>query len=289
MRLSRKNSAQKMILTEITAQYSAEQLISFIHDIGRVLPEQNREDFLKRLKAAGGITETAPEKDAKNQPGFDEMYKLVREHLKTIDSQEVSIEGILNEEYDDWYDDSREEYYYQDDSGISDMLADACEFVHTCMDMERYQEGYEIGSQLFYMEILCTNDYGGDDFSLEVLVNYELLNCDLIQVCLDTAYCAYHATPLKKRPSALYEVILNAKKTEVTLETIMQHGDDELPDFQDFLLLWIAYLGKETGRDADRLILEAVNLLNDVPAAVRYAQQYVNVHPVGKREICRRK
>lgn len=69
----------------------------------------------------------------------------------------------------------------------------------------------------------------------------------------------------------------------------MQHGDDELPDFQDFLLLWIAYLGKETGRDADRLILEAVNLLNDVPAAVRYAQQYVNVHPVGKREICRRK
>lgn len=263
----------------ITAQYSAEQLISFIHDIGRVLPEQNREDFLKRLKAAGGITETAPEKDAKNQPGFDEMYKLVREHLKTIDSQEVSIEGILNEEYDDWYDDSGEEYYYQDDSGISDMLADACEFVHTCMDMERYQEGYEIGSQLFYMEILCTNDYGGDDFSLEDLVNYELLNCDLIQVCLDTAYCAYHATPLKKRPSALYEVILNAKKTEVTLETIMQHGDDELPDFQDFLLLWIAYLGKETGRDADRLILEAVNLLNDVPAAVRYAQQYVNVHP----------
>ncbi len=38
----------------ITAQYSQEQLISFIHKIGRVLPEHCREDFLKRLKEAGG-------------------------------------------------------------------------------------------------------------------------------------------------------------------------------------------------------------------------------------------
>ena len=38
---------------EITARYATDQLISFIHDIGRVLPEECREDFLVRLKAAG--------------------------------------------------------------------------------------------------------------------------------------------------------------------------------------------------------------------------------------------
>ena len=37
----------------IASQYSAEQLGSFIHEIGRVLPEQYREDFLDRLKSAG--------------------------------------------------------------------------------------------------------------------------------------------------------------------------------------------------------------------------------------------
>ena len=91
----------------ITAQCSREQLISLLHEIGRVLPEQYREDFLKRLKAAGGITETELKstRAAKNQRGFDEMYKFVRDNLKKIDSQEVWIEGILNEEYDDWYDD----------------------------------------------------------------------------------------------------------------------------------------------------------------------------------------
>lgn len=265
----------------ITAQCSREQLISLIHEIGRVLPEQYREDFLKRLKAAGGITETELKstRAAKNQRGFDEMYKFVRDNLKKIDSQEVWIEGILNEEYDDWYDDSDDEYNYQDDSGISDMLEEACEFVHTCMDTERYQEGYEIGNQLFSMEILCTNDYDDEEFFIGDMVRHKLLNCNLISVGLDTAYCAYHAVPLKKRPDALFGILVNSKKSEITLERIMQYGDGDLPDFQDFLTLWISYLGEKTGYDADRLILEAVGLLNNANTAAQYAEKYVDVHP----------
>lgn len=263
----------------ITAQYSTKQLISFVHDIGRVLPESCREDFLKRLKAAGGETEKELAKDAENELGFSEMYKIVRNNLKVIDSQEVTISGILNEEYDDWYDDSDEEFYYEDDSGISDMLAEACDFVHTCMDMERYKEGFEIGNQMFSMEILCSNEYGDEEFSFGDMVYHKLLYCDLMQVLLDTAYCTYHAVPLQKRSEALYVLIVNAKKAEIMLEAIMQHGDEELPDFQDFLILWIAYLGDKTGRDADRLIQEAVGLLNDVPAAIQYAEKYVVTHP----------
>ena len=37
----------------ITSQYSTEQLMDFIHDIGRVCPEHRREDFLEMLKSAG--------------------------------------------------------------------------------------------------------------------------------------------------------------------------------------------------------------------------------------------
>lgn len=262
----------------ITAQYSTEQLISFIHDIGRVLPEHCREDFLKRLKEIGGKIEKRSLKDA-DELGFNEMYKLVRNNLKIIDSQDVMIEGILNEEYDDWNDDPSEEFYYEDASGISDMLAKACDLVHTCMDMEKYKEGFKIGNQLFSMEILCINEYGNEVLSISDMVYHELLHCDLIQIILDTAYCAYHAVPLKERPETLYMVIVNAKKDEITLETIMQHGDEELPDFQEFLALWIAYLGTITGRDADRLMLEAVGLLNDISEASKYAEKYVNVHP----------
>lgn len=261
------------------AQYSAEQLAAFIHDIGRVLPEHYREDFLRRLKAIGEKAEKEPDTDAEDGPEFDGMYQQVRNNLKIIDSQEITITGILNEEYDEWYSDSGEEFYYEDSSGISDMLAEACDFVHVCMDTERYKEGFEIGKQLFLMEILCENEYGDTEFSIGELVYHELLQRDLVQVILDTAYCAYHAVPLKKRAETLYGVIVNAGKDEITLEAVMQHGDGELPEFKEFLTLWIHYLGEKTGRDAQRLILEAAGLLNDAHAAMRYAEKYAAVHP----------
>ncbi len=264
---------------EITGQYSTKQLISFIHDMGRVLPEDYREDFLKRLRAAGGKAEKGSSKDAGSELEFNKMYKLVRNNLKLIDSQELTISGVLNEEYDDWYDDSDEEFYYEDEDGISDMLKEACDFVHTCMDTERYKEGFEIGNQMFAMEILCINEYGDEELSLGDMVYRKLLHFDLMQAALDTAYCAYHAVPLAKRSEALYGVIVNVRKDEMMLEAIMQYGDEELPDFRDFLALWITYLGTRTGRDADSLILEAVGLLNDSLAAAQYAEKYVAVHP----------
>ena len=260
----------------LTSQYSTEQLLAFIHNIGRVCPEHCREGFLEMLKSADGQTEKT---ENKKKTDFHEMYSRVRDHLKSIDSQEITITGILNEEYDDWYDSSDEEFYYEDNSGISGMLEEACDFVHICMDMERYKEGFVVGKQMLEMEILCDNEYGDEEFSLRDMVYHELLNRNLKQVILDTAYCAYHAVPSAKRPETLYEVFVNAKEDTVTIEAIMQHGDEELPEFKEFLPLWIAYLGDKAGHDADRLILEAVDLLNDVSLEAQYAEKYAAVHP----------
>lgn len=260
----------------LTAQYSTDELIAFIHDIGRVCPEHRREDFLKMLKSAGG--QAVKEAD-KKEADFDEMYSHVRDNLKTIDSQEVTVTAVWNEEYDDWYGDSDEEFYYEDNSGISDMLEEACDFVHTCMDREKYKEGFAVGKQLLEMEILCDNEYGDEQLSLGDMARHELLHCNLKRVILDTAYCAYRSVPPAKRPEALYEVFVSAKEDTVTLEAIMQHGDEELPEFEKFLPAWAAYLGGKTGHDADRLILEAVGLLNDVSLELQYAEKYADIHP----------
>ena len=263
----------------LTAQYSKEQLISFVHEIGRGFPEHRREDFLEMLKSAGDKEEKVSNKNETKDIDFNGMYSRIRENLKSIELQEVTITGILNEEYDDWYDNSDEEFYYEDNSGISAMLEEACDFVHICMDRERYKEGFEVGNQMFAMKILCDSEYGDEELSLGDMVYHELLNCDLKQVILDTVYCAYHAVTPERRPEALYWIIVNAKRDEITLEAIMQHGDEELPALEDFLPLWITYLGDKTGHDADRLILEAVGLLNDVPLEVRYAEKYAAIHP----------
>ncbi len=102
----------------IAAQYSAEQLTSFIHEIGRILPECRREDFLERLKAIGRATENGSLKEAETEVEFEfhEKYEIIKDNLIQIDSQEIMIESILNEEYDDWYNNSCEEFYYVDRS-----------------------------------------------------------------------------------------------------------------------------------------------------------------------------
>lgn len=263
----------------LTSKYSTEQLIAFIHDIGRACPEHHREGFLEMLKSVGRQAEKAANKNAEKDADFDEMYSHIRDSLKRIDSQEITITGILNEEYDDWYDDSDEEFYYEDKSGISDMLEEACDFVHICMDRGKYKEGLAVGRQMLEMEILCDNEYCDEELSIGDMVHHELLHCDLKQIILDTAYCAYHAVPSVKRPEVLYGVIVNAKENTVVLEEIMQHGDEELPEIEEFLLSWITYLGDRTGHHADCLILEAVGLLNDVSLAVQYAEKYAAVHP----------
>lgn len=262
----------------LTAQYSKEQLALFIHDFGRVLPEEQRDDFLRRLKTIGE-DKKIPNRDEAGKNEFYNVYQKIRENLKKIDSQEVMITGILNEEYDDWYDDSSEEFFYEDENGIADMLTEACMFVHTCMDEEMYKEGSEIGRQLFFMEILCLNEYGDEEFSIGDLVYHDLLYCDMKQVILDTLYCTYHATSLKKRPEVLFEVFLNANNHDITLESMMQHGDEALPDFQDFLELWITYLGDKTSYNGDRLFSEAISLLNNVSVACKYAEKFVATHP----------
>lgn len=263
----------------LASQYAAEQLIAFIHEIGRGCPEHRREEFLEMLKSAGNGAVRASNKYVNKDIDFDEMHSRVRENLKSIDSQEVAITVVLNEEYDDWYDDSDEEFYYEDKNGISDMLEEACDFVHICMDMERYKEGFAVGKQMLEMEILCDDECGDEEFSLRDMVRHELLHCDLKQVILDIVYCTYHAVPSAKRPEALYEVFVNAKEDSVTLEAIMQHGDEELPELEEFLPSWVTYLGDKTGRYADRLILEAASLLNDVSLELQYAGKYADIHP----------
>ncbi len=263
----------------ITSQYSTEQLMDFIHDIGRVCPEHRREDFLEMLKSAGNGAVRASNKNEDKDIEFDGMYSRVRDHIKSIDSQEVTITAVLNEEYDDWYDDCGEEFYYEDNDDISDMLEEACDFVHICMDREKYKEGFAVGEQLLEMEILCDNEYGDEELSLGDMVHYELLHCDLKRVILDIAYCAYQSAPPAKRPDALYGVILNAREDTATLEAVMQHGEEDLPELEEFLLSWITYLGGKTGHDADRLMLEAVDLLNDLSLEVQCAEKYAAVHP----------
>ena len=70
----------------LTAEYATEQLIAFVHEIGRVLPEHHRENFLEMLKSAGNGAGKASGKNEDKDRDFDERYRQIRDSLKSIDS-----------------------------------------------------------------------------------------------------------------------------------------------------------------------------------------------------------
>ena len=161
----------------MTSECTAKQLAEFVHELARILPESQRADFIKRLRnltlgggkgnsGADGFADARDRNANAWEKELREAYQRIRENLKIIDSQELTITGTLNEEYDEWYNNGVEAFLYEDPEGISEKLEEACAFVHTCMDAERYQEGYKIGAQLLEMRILCINEYDGEELSI---------------------------------------------------------------------------------------------------------------------------
>jgi len=101
------------------------------------LPEEKREDFLKRLKAAGEEIEGHSKKKDTDDTAFKKLYQRVKDNLKRIDLQEIAVDSIPNDEYDDWYNSSCDEFLYEDREGVSDILSEAWDFIHTSMDRVR--------------------------------------------------------------------------------------------------------------------------------------------------------
>ena len=268
-------------IDSLTAKYTAEQLRIFIHDVARVLPERHREDFLNQLKRLDAVETDEKKQREKKEQSFikacEADYDAVMKDFDAIEAGDVSISSELNEEYDDWY--GGEEFFYEDPEDVGGMLERACDFVHTCMDTEEYKKGLEVGERFFSLQISCFSEYGDEDFSVRDMIMHDFLHCDLKNVALDTLYCGYHAVSLKKRPEKLYEIMTMAKERELSLEALLQHGEEELPEFSEFLKGWIDYLGKQMGSVADSLFLEAVGLCNNMHVAGNYARKVAVTHP----------
>lgn len=77
----------------------------------------------------------------------------------------------------------------------------------------------------------------------------------------------------------------NLEYPEVKLEDIMQMGNSDLPDFDEFLGMWIEYLGRQRGRFAERLLKEAQSMLKDDNILLENARKYVKEYPSLYKQI----
>lgn len=264
----------------IAAAMSQDQLTGFIHDIARTLPEKDRDDFLTRLRETHEKKEPAQNLHSHSKD-FSKQYQSIKAKLELIESWELCLVGSLNEEYDDWYDSDSEEFIYEDPNGVTDIIEEACRFLHQCVDCEEYKAACEIARILVTLDIMVGGDYqdyADEPLNISELSWHHLGNIDYKALVIDALHGAYCANKLTERAKALYEIIKSSGRNDITLEMVMQNGR-ELPDIEQFLPLWIAYLGNLTGANAERLLKEAFELSGDSEQLLVSARRYHDTHP----------
>lgn len=257
-----------------------EQLQCYVLELARTLPENKRQYFLEVMNVIQKESTLAPKEDI-----YEDLYAqiaAVKENLENVNDGERCLDSCYNEEWDDWYNSDVEEILFSDPEKLIEDIEEAIELLHKCVDREAYKEGCELAEVLSVLEVFSTgnyNDIDGTPLGIEELYYHNLLNGSFENVVRESLYLCYMGNELSFRAEELYCMMSNYHCYEVTLEDIMQYGKQELPEFNEFLPLWIGYLGSQTERGAKELLQEALSMLEDENQMLGIAREFADQHP----------
>ena len=157
--------------------------------------------------------------------------------LKAIEEGEVSLDSEYNFEYSSWSDDEDEEYYFLDPEDLLYDVQEAISLVHKCIDMEMYKEGLKLVNTLYILDIRVTGDYEesiNDTLELSDLYYHKLLFGNYVELQKEALYLTYMSTNIEDRAQELFSIFESFNSTSISLASILQMGNNQLPDFNLF-------------------------------------------------------
>ena len=271
----------------ITSDLTKDQLRRYIHESARIFPESKRQEFIDKLSLyskANDNNSTNIEED-KHKTELTKKIEASTDKVLNISDEERCINSECNEEWDDWYNSDEDEYFFTDDQGVLKDINDAIGLVHEAIDNQLYEEGRKLAESILSVCVGVDGDFGdymSSEFDISELYDYDLLNVSRESFGHDCIYAIYKSLPLKDRAQAIYNCIDKLHIYSLNLEFIMQMGDDEVSDFNDFILLWVDYLNGTQIRNkriADDMLDTAITLISDPQAMLAIARRYGDVHP----------
>ena len=268
----------------LSKNLSHENMEMLIHEIARTWSENRRSNFLQLMRSYENISERESCRKCIDD-GISQIVtdiESIKERLIQINSASRLLESEYNEEWDDWYNSDVDEVLFFDPKGILKDINEAMELIHTCVDMELYKEGYELSEILSVLEVSSEGDYcdyDGSPLYMYELDQYNLLDHSYNLFVKECIYLTYMGNQLEDRADKIYCMMENFRYNEVKLEDIMQSGNDELPQLDVFLPMWIGYLGTQKSKSADKLLREAQSMTQDESSLLENARKYVTDHP----------
>ena len=274
---------------KLAASMTKAQLVEFVHDQARKLPESMRSDFLKELS---GDTDSSRSKSkeaglAKSSP--EDLIEDVYRDLERIRNSEVCLteeyaEGY-NENYNSWYYDEDEPMTYYDPEHIADMVSRACLLHHSLIDWEMYQDALHLSEELLKLKIQVESEYNDEPFTVSDLYENELISGNYEKLIYDMLYAAYLGSSPQERPEAIYHIMLQAQLDDISVDKMIRYSQKELPQMREFLSLWIPFLGQQSESMTESLLREATRMEIDENELIEVAKYCGQRHPCLYEEI----
>ena len=276
-------------IDSIITDMKKKDMAGFVHEIARTLPENRRDSFLKTLKEMSLGEDRKQRSDTDSAKELSLKVNEIIEILTDINDGDRCLESEYNEEWDDWYNPDVPEILFSDPEQLLDEIRYGIHLLHRCMDEEEYDSGRQLAELLSVLEVPVTGDYegyyGSASIDVDDLYENSLLDGRIEELLKEALFVTYMGNASSDRPDEIYCMMGNFRCYDIRLEEVMQLGNHDLPEFHEFLPLWIDYLGKQKGRDADRLLSEAQGMITDEGQLLENARKYVDQHPELYKQI----
>jgi hypothetical protein len=254
------------------AIYSADELRAVLRGMAQETPPSGRRAFLARLEPVEGAAVTAAQVIQQEDllADIDDLARELKDAMRQADAWEERYE---------WG-----EYYDEEDS-----LGPYEEFVDPLVELfERAEAAFDY-SELFLaraayqrlFELLRTEDDYGRGVSAS-----DLTDVDADEAVARYLRAVYETEPPEGRPQALYEqmrqVPVRPFGPHPMLDDLVQISVRPLPDREQFLADWIAFLRMQdgpSGSDVDAWLREAVRLAQGTPGLEALARAEGQTRP----------
>ena len=262
-------------IDDICKRVSHKELVRRIHQVAQNLPDGYREGFLASFRHQDSRFEPLCEASL----DFDAISLNVKERLELIANGKKQLDSEYNPQWNDWYN-GEHEFLFTDDDCIVDDIRCALNFVHICIDRERYREGAEISRLLSQLQIPVVGEYNDVDDTIGL--NDFIYEMGIHESCLDymneIIYALYMGNAPQDRLMSIYDAI-NQMDNYYDLSQLKGYANNELPEFDAFLKSWIEFLLNSNNFNDNCHLFSAQSLLDDIDFLISSAKKHLRKQP----------
>ncbi|MDI9470349.1 MAG: hypothetical protein QM296_09105 [Bacillota bacterium] len=263
--------------------FSRAELLSLVRMLALNTPEEERAIFLRIMREAEAGKESVqlPELATGIQSQVAVRVRAVLPKLEEIAAGERCLDSEA-----DWeqmgYSDDEMIYAFRDEDDVLRDINEALALVPECIDCGLHDLGTQLTEKLMKMEVQVTGDHEDYEDGLMDLLNldlHNLLGTSYVDFCTEALYLAYVGNELSQRPAAVYDMLRNIDGYLPTPEEVSWLGGGVLPDFAQFLPLWLGYLASLDEKLAQRQLGVALELEKDLDFLSRQTRDHGMLHP----------